>query len=580
MPGEISRRQRAALILTALASFVAKVTLALRTYGTNDVYTYQRFAVWSRYFGADLYDIAPDLNHPPSMLHVLRAILWVAEHTSLPFQFWIRFPGILADVGTLWLICRILGARFAEKRIFTTVLLIAIAPIHILISGFHGNTDPVMIFFVIAAVWLAGYRDQALAGGIAFGMGFCIKIAPVILCPVFFLWLRGARRRAVFFGAASAVVLLAWSPYAFEQPGAIYRQVFGYKSSYGLWGVSWLMREVAIRSPRFQGLNSAFSHVGTPLVLAVVVVVSVYLSRLSTRPSLYTQVGMIFLVFFAGTSGFAVQYLAWLTPWVAELGSFPVAWFVMTGSVFLLVVYNYWTLGMPWYLAIAYPWGSHQYFQALCWLSVLLLTVVAWQRVARGRNLSVPAVAALPAVLGAGVLLGYQARVHMKRDSLSVPPVYANDTVLFTRSDELQNLATELQRRGRSAEASSVSEEARRLGVQAESSYEQLIALHPERKNQSTPEEYLYASQSDYNQEAYAQCAWDAAQALKWRPGIPGAWYNIALCDGQIGDWDGALAAAREAVRLEPESSDARAGLEWALDGKRRASGLATDLHR
>ena len=107
-------RRRAAIIAVAAIAFVAKLLLALKTYGTNDVATYERFGLWSRYFGAELYRIAPDLNHPPSVLHFMSSILWISEHTRLPFHFWLRFPGILADAGSLWLICRILRDRLAE----------------------------------------------------------------------------------------------------------------------------------------------------------------------------------------------------------------------------------------------------------------------------------------------------------------------------------------------------------------------------------------------------------------------------------------------------------------------------------
>ncbi|HEU5021781.1 MAG TPA: hypothetical protein VFT60_07810, partial [Bryobacteraceae bacterium] len=58
-PGE----RRTAVVAIAAIAFFAKLWLALSTYGTNDVYTYERFGLWSQYLGADLYRIAPDLNH-------------------------------------------------------------------------------------------------------------------------------------------------------------------------------------------------------------------------------------------------------------------------------------------------------------------------------------------------------------------------------------------------------------------------------------------------------------------------------------------------------------------------------------
>src|SRR5207253_1044700 len=126
--GTLQNRKRCLVIfLVAAVAFIAKLLLAIKTYGTNDVYTYERFGLWSRYFGAELYKIAPDLNHPPSMLHILSGILWIADRTHIPFHFWLRFPGILADAGSLWLICRILGNRLSERSVFIAVLLIAIA---------------------------------------------------------------------------------------------------------------------------------------------------------------------------------------------------------------------------------------------------------------------------------------------------------------------------------------------------------------------------------------------------------------------------------------------------------------------
>jgi hypothetical protein len=575
---EKARKRWITIALVGAIAFAAKLLLALRTYGTNDVYTYERFALWSRYFGAELYKIAPDLNHPPSMLHILSGLLWMSDHTHLPFHFWIRFPGILADVGSLWLVCRIVGPRIAERSVFIAVLLIAIAPTHILISGFHGNTDPIMIFFVMAAVWLAGYRDKPAAGGIAYGMALCIKVAPIILAPVLFLSLTGVRKRVAFFLATLSVTALAWSPYIFQEPSAVIHQVFGYKSSYGLWGFSWLFRELANAWPASQWINNGFSRFGSAFVVAAILVLSVWMNRLTRKPSLYTQVGMVFLLFFTATSGFAVQYLAWLTPWVAELGALPVALFIVTGSVFLLVVYNYWNLGMPWYMAIAYPWSSHQYFQVLCWISVLLLSFAAWRRIRSGRaftfpSLRIPLLVRLSAAtLALALLLVYPAIVHMRRDWLGRQPVYDVDEVLFTQADEYHNLASALLERGRVKEAYAVEDRAKTMDSQAQLVADSLTRLQPARLVLRTPEDYVDASQHDYDSGDYAQCVSDARESLKLRPGMPAAWYNISLCSSQLGDWDTAVAAATAAMRIEPESDDVRANLEWTIAQRRLAA--------
>ena len=121
-----------------------------------------------------------------------------------------------------------MGPRLAERSVYFAVLLIAIAPTEIMISGFHGNTDPLMIFFVTAAVWLAGYRGKTAAGGAAWGLAICIKITPIVLAPVLFFSLSGLRKRMAFFAAAAVVVLVAWAPYLYQEPAAVIHQVFAW----------------------------------------------------------------------------------------------------------------------------------------------------------------------------------------------------------------------------------------------------------------------------------------------------------------------------------------------------------------
>jgi hypothetical protein len=51
------QQRRAIVIAVAAIAFLAKLWLALKTYGTNDVYTYERFGLWSQYLGAELYKL-------------------------------------------------------------------------------------------------------------------------------------------------------------------------------------------------------------------------------------------------------------------------------------------------------------------------------------------------------------------------------------------------------------------------------------------------------------------------------------------------------------------------------------------
>ncbi|HVV45155.1 MAG TPA: hypothetical protein VHC72_08105, partial [Bryobacteraceae bacterium] len=259
------------------------------------------------------------------------------------------------------------------------------------------------------------------------------------------------------------------------------------------------------------------------------------------------------------------------------LSAAPVALFVATGSVFLLVVYNYWTLGAPWYLAIAYPWTPHQYFQALCWLSVVALAITAWLRIRGGGDFAPrlrlrisPALAWSGVAAMAAVFLIYPAYVHMNRDRLNISPVYAQDDALYTEAEIYHNLAAQLFQRGRQTDSNIIETRAQRMEAQAVRITNALRSAEPARTHIMTPESLVEASLDDFNRGDFAQCIYDARRSLKLRPGMPAAWNNIVLCNGYLGKWAEAVQAAEEGVRLEPEIPAVRRNLEWAISGGRR----------
>src|SRR3569623_519321 len=176
MNSALPRRWQAAILGSAAFSFLCKIDLALNTFGTNDVYAWERFAHWSALFGSGLYAIDPAFNHPPSMIHALALLSWLAKTTGIFFPFWLRAPAILADSGSLWVLSRIFKERLQEPLIRWGLLLFALSPALILVSGFHCNTDSVVMLFLLLDVW-RGERDGQ--SGAAFGAAMCVKIQQV-----------------------------------------------------------------------------------------------------------------------------------------------------------------------------------------------------------------------------------------------------------------------------------------------------------------------------------------------------------------------------------------------------------------
>jgi hypothetical protein len=455
---------KAAVSLAAAIAFVLKILLAVNTYGTNDVYRWELFVLWGRYLGADIYRAAWDFNHPPYMIHATRLLDWLAGRSGISFPFWFRLPPILADVGNLVLLCRILAPRLREPSIRWGILFVALSPALILISGFHGNTDSVVIFFVLLSIFLTQKGASDWTAGAAFGMAMCVKVFPVIVIPAMLFYRRDYRQRFSFLAGMGIVIALASAPFFYQAPADTIRKVFGYHSIYGHWGPSYFIDS----KQSISSLNSFFRAYGAWLLLALITAVSYRMNQSSKRPPLFSQVAVLFLLFLAGANGFGVQYLAWLVPFSAYAGAIPAAAFMVTSGAFLLLVYNYWSGGVPWYLADSNRVGDYQghldYFQILTWASVLLLLWAAWKQIRTGILWEDAVLSHAPrrawavALLLIGcVILPMQRRLH-KDISASIP--FGKDALLPIVAERYSGLSILLSQMGRPADALEVARQA------------------------------------------------------------------------------------------------------------------------
>src|SRR6266516_740853 len=156
MPLSPPKAPPALVTMAAAAAFLVKLALAWNTYGTNDVLFWERNLAKIRadsgiglyrdgvqiFRGGVLYHIEP-FNQPPFMVHALLSLGSLTDRAGVPLGFGLRLASSLADIGSLALIARILPLTSAPYGL----LLVAISPVAIMASGFHGNTDAIMIFW-------------------------------------------------------------------------------------------------------------------------------------------------------------------------------------------------------------------------------------------------------------------------------------------------------------------------------------------------------------------------------------------------------------------------------------------------
>jgi hypothetical protein len=416
-PKRISRSWRVAALVAATLAFLFKLYLALYTEGTLDAAAFaDHLAKIEEFGGVGVYRVVGAFNNPfnspPFIVHFLKALGWLTGATGLPFAFWLRLPCVLADAGSFFLIWKLLELSPASQhsapasrnidaprerdvpREYDVPLLLvafALSPVAIIISGFHGNTDPIMIFFVLLSAYFLETREGACVrlAAIAFGLALNFKVAPLIFAPALWFYLPGMRQRIEYFGLAALVFLCGSLPYLLSDPALIARSVFGYASIYGHWGWTLLAATLFPESLRFArpphdvlGAHAVAAAAGKWLMLASIVAAAVWLNRRRDRPPLTLQLGLAAAIFLFLTPGFGAQYLFWLAPWVIFLGLRASILYYVVGGLYLSVSYScyIYRAAPPFYCVESLTW----WLAPACWASVLVM-LICYARLLRPR---------------------------------------------------------------------------------------------------------------------------------------------------------------------------------------------------
>ena len=392
----LSKNWRRAILLCALAATVVKIFLALRSSGSLDVFAFKEFLTNIREVGGiGTYYRRGLAGNPftylPFMIHAVHGMGFLADATHLPFRFWLRFPSALADLGSLFLIWKMAERLPALKLAPVALLLVAVYPGSILISGFHGNTDAVMIFFLLLSIYLLTVKHLPWLAGAAFGMALNIKIVPLVFAPAIFLFLPDLRTRLKFFGMATAVVFVASLPYLLQDPFVIWKTVFGHRSLYGKWGWTRLVVKFLTNTPpplngyeELTGVHRIVEVTGRYVMFACITVSSFWMNLRRHKPPLFLQCGFIAFMFLFMTTGFGTQYLAWLTPWIIVLGMWSAGIYYLVSACYITLIYLTMSACARRVLDLPRLLPGNVYFvvELACWLSVLV-ALVSWWRLLR-----------------------------------------------------------------------------------------------------------------------------------------------------------------------------------------------------
>jgi hypothetical protein len=350
------------IIGAAAVAAVIKIYLAAVTLGTNDVVAFYQFAKAMREHGLTwLYTHSILFNHPPLVGYYLAAILSLDSQMFAggAFPLLLRLPGIAADLlvvlGMLWV-----GRKEPTLRLPQwALLLFALSPVSIMVTGFHGNTDPVMtmLLFFAALMILA---NRPLSSGILLALACQIKIIPLLFLPVFVLHWHTRRRTTVFITTfATTWILLSGEP-LLRVPRAFARNVLSYGGFWGTWGFTSLLRLsgfAEFSKVNYFGLSSLQVLVATALKLLVIAaaVVIAWRRRSIAAGATLLSIAYICLVLFVFSPAIAPQYLVWCMSFVLLFSPNAFALVVASSSVFLFAFYTIASGGLPWYFSHATP---------------------------------------------------------------------------------------------------------------------------------------------------------------------------------------------------------------------------------
>jgi 4-amino-4-deoxy-L-arabinose transferase-like glycosyltransferase len=388
-----------------------KLWVAATTFGTADVGAWETFAAAVRKVGPiNIYAVplASLYNHPP----LIGWMLLVMNHLvapGIPFPFLIRVPASVADVVTSLLIFEMLRARRSLREATAAALLVACSPVLFIISGLHGNTDPVFVMFTLMSTYLLINRPwpaqpwvSAALAGAAFAMALSVKIVPIVVLPTLLLIAarRGRRQLASFVVGSGVVLLPLWGPVVLRQWQPFRKDVLDYA---GFATRQWGPVEFAnvLHAPA-----SAITFIAGPgrfldVLLSALLPVLLLCWR---RDAALSAIGLSLALFLLLSPAFGTQYLAWpvAVAYLIELRA-GIAYNLAAGAL-LAEVYLREHGNRPWDLVLSGGAMRPKEVAALAvvWALLLLVVIIGLRRIARPARAERPPLAELVAAEGPG----------------------------------------------------------------------------------------------------------------------------------------------------------------------------------
>lgn len=315
------------LLSAGILGLAGRIVISYFSIGTNDATAWLMFA--ERITGTgltDLYRTHEPFNHPPLMGLWSYLALKLTYHFPLHFFFMFRLPGIIMDVLVALGLYSIWETRKGKTYGALAFACYGLSLISILISGYHGNTDPLyagLVFFSLCAF----SRNRFFLSGTLLGCAVNIKIIPCLFILPLLAIIPDWKNRIKFIAGGSIWTIPFIAAGIITGP-AFVRNVFGYDSFVDYWGIQLFLLLFASNSPEYRSLfltlSEYYSSIGRYLIIGCFVLLSVWLVKHSKNQVNPFKVIAIFVAIFAIIApGFAGQYFVLFPPLIL---AFSLSW--------------------------------------------------------------------------------------------------------------------------------------------------------------------------------------------------------------------------------------------------------------
>lgn len=335
-------------IAATLAALV-KLILAAQTLGTNDVAFFRLYGTQIAEHGLiPLYQSVPLFNHTP-LIGLFSALLarWTEGDPRL-FALLLRLPGIAADLVAIGALLR-LRSRTGTPPAWA-LMVFALSPVSIMVTGFHGNFDAVFTALLTLAA-VASVEERLVPSACWFALACNVKVAPLLLAPIFFAWWLQRRRGWHFAAVAGTLTLLGWAWPLIACPHAFLKNVLGYSGFWGFWGISfWLYQSgvPAFHVVDFHHLPLAETLVTQGLKFSIIAATLFIGWRTRGAETIFRPLAAVWLVFMVFAPGVVGQYLVWPAPFLLVACARSYALTAAACSIFLFIFYTALCRGFPW----------------------------------------------------------------------------------------------------------------------------------------------------------------------------------------------------------------------------------------